>query len=183
MFLLRASAHCDRKLRPGVSPNLWPLPGKETSESFQQSCRAGVKQTGNLRDLRGYRDLALHFQCAGRTAHSTNSLTPAGCHIACLLSPLQSCLTLCDPTDCSPPSPSVHGILQARILESVAMLFSTESYCSTQSWHYRLGDSIRFHRLWTQSPTTLISNNDLIKKKSQRAWIDISKEDIQIVNR
>ena len=29
----------------------------------------------------------------------------------------QSCLTLCDPTDCSPPDSSVHGILQARILE------------------------------------------------------------------
>ena len=30
---------------------------------------------------------------------------------------LHSCLTLCDPMDCSPPSSSVHGILQARILE------------------------------------------------------------------
>ena len=29
---------------------------------------------------------------------------------------LQSCLTLCDPMDCSPPGSSVHGILQARIL-------------------------------------------------------------------
>ena len=29
----------------------------------------------------------------------------------------QSCLTLCDPMDCGPPSSSVHGILQARILE------------------------------------------------------------------
>ena len=29
----------------------------------------------------------------------------------------QSCLTLCDPMDCSPPGSSVHGILQARILE------------------------------------------------------------------
>ena len=28
---------------------------------------------------------------------------------------LQSCLTLCDPMDCSPPGSSVHGILQARI--------------------------------------------------------------------
>ena len=27
---------------------------------------------------------------------------------------LQSCLTLCDPMDCSPPDSSVHGILQAR---------------------------------------------------------------------
>ena len=33
----------------------------------------------------------------------------------------QSCLTLCDPIDCSPPASSVHGILQIRILEWVAM--------------------------------------------------------------
>ena len=30
---------------------------------------------------------------------------------------LQSCLTLIDPMDCSPPGPSVHGIFQARVLE------------------------------------------------------------------
>ena len=29
----------------------------------------------------------------------------------------QLCLTLCDPIDYSPPGSSVHGILQARILE------------------------------------------------------------------
>ena len=34
---------------------------------------------------------------------------------------LQLCLTLCDLLDCSPPVSSVHGILQARILEWVAM--------------------------------------------------------------
>ena len=33
----------------------------------------------------------------------------------------QSCLTLLDPMDCSPPGSSVHGILQARILERAAM--------------------------------------------------------------
>ena len=33
---------------------------------------------------------------------------------------LQSCPILCDPMDCSPPGSSVHGILQARILECVA---------------------------------------------------------------
>ena len=32
-----------------------------------------------------------------------------------------SCLTLCDPMDCSPPGSSVHGILQARILERVTV--------------------------------------------------------------
>ena len=34
----------------------------------------------------------------------------------------KSCLTLCDPTDCSPPGSSLHGIFQARILEWVAIL-------------------------------------------------------------
>ena len=34
---------------------------------------------------------------------------------------LQSYLTLCDTMDCSPPGSSVRGILQARILEWVAM--------------------------------------------------------------
>ena len=36
----------------------------------------------------------------------------------------QSCLTLCDPMDCSPPGSSAHGILQARVLEWVTMSFS-----------------------------------------------------------
>ena len=39
----------------------------------------------------------------------------------------QLCLTLCDLTDYSPPGSSVHGILQARILEWVAIPFSRES--------------------------------------------------------
>ena len=34
---------------------------------------------------------------------------------------LQLCSTFCNPTDCSPPGSSVHGILQARTLEWVAM--------------------------------------------------------------
>ena len=37
---------------------------------------------------------------------------------------LQSCPTLCDPIDGSPPGSSVHGILWARILEWVAISFS-----------------------------------------------------------
>ena len=40
---------------------------------------------------------------------------------------LQSCLALCDPMDCNPPGSPVHGILQARILEWVAMTFSRGS--------------------------------------------------------
>ena len=37
---------------------------------------------------------------------------------------LQSCPTLCDHTDCSPPGSSIHGIFQARVLEWVAISFS-----------------------------------------------------------
>ena len=36
----------------------------------------------------------------------------------------QSCLTLCNPMDCSLPGSSVHGIFQARVLEWVAISFS-----------------------------------------------------------
>ena len=36
---------------------------------------------------------------------------------------VQSCLTLCDTMECSPPGSSVHGILQARILQWVAIPF------------------------------------------------------------
>ena len=36
----------------------------------------------------------------------------------------QSCLTLSDPMDCSPPGSSAHGIFQARVLEWGAIAFS-----------------------------------------------------------
>ena len=38
----------------------------------------------------------------------------------------RSVLSLCDPVDCSLPDSSVHGILQARILEWVAVPFSRD---------------------------------------------------------
>ena len=41
---------------------------------------------------------------------------------------LQQCLTLCDPVDYSLPGSSVHGILQARILEWVALPSSRGSF-------------------------------------------------------
>ena len=47
------------------------------------------------------------------------------CAVLCLVT--HSCPTLCNPMDYSPPGSSVHGILQARILEWVAMPSSMES--------------------------------------------------------
>ena len=45
---------------------------------------------------------------------------------------LQSCLTLCDPIDISPPGSAVPGILQARTLEWVAIFFSNEGKCKVK---------------------------------------------------
>ena len=62
---------------------------------------------------------------------------------------LQSCPTLCDPIDGSPPGSSVPGILQARILEWVAISFSKHKYIkeiSQQEMHssYRAGQQAAY---------------------------------------
>ena len=46
----------------------------------------------------------------------------------CMCVHTQSCQTLCDSMDCSPPGSSVHGIFQVRILEWVAISFSRVSF-------------------------------------------------------
>ena len=56
------------------------------------------------------------------TSHSSVSMATAA---AAAAKSLQSCLTLCDPIDGSPPGSPIPGILQARILEWVAISFSS----------------------------------------------------------
>ena len=46
------------------------------------------------------------------------------CVCVCVYTHTQSCLTLCDPMNCSPPGSSVHGISQVKILEGVAISYS-----------------------------------------------------------
>ena len=84
----------------------------------------------------------------GGVSHGTNSLTTGRkrdgyiCSIffLTLCFPLlcvlvsQSCPTLCDPTNCSPPGFSVYGILQTRILESIAILLLQRIFL-TQVWN------------------------------------------------
>ena len=62
----------------------------------------------------------------------------------------QSCLTLCDPIDSSPPSSSVHGILQARTLELVAISFSNACV------HVNLLQSCLTLSLYGQQPNRLL---------------------------
>ena len=79
----------------------------------------------------------------------------------------QSCPTLCDPMDCSPQGSSVHGILQARIPEWVAISFcrgSSQTRDQTQVscigrwilYHWATREALSFYienRLKTQFPT------------------------------
>ena len=72
--------------------------------------------------------LLSHFShvrlCATRPWDSPGRNTGVGCHFLLQFIKVksesevaQSCLTLLDPMDCSPPGSSVHGIFQARVLE------------------------------------------------------------------
>ena len=59
----------------------------------------------------------------------------------------QSCPTLCDPMDCSPPGSAVHGILQARILEWVAIPFSRGS-SPPRNWTQVSWIAVGFFTIW-----------------------------------
>ena len=66
---------------------------------------------------------------------------------------LQSCPTLCDPMDCSPPGSSVLGILQARILEWAAMPSSRgSSRPGDQTCFSHLGRLVHYHERHLGSP-------------------------------
>ena len=61
----------------------------------------------------------------------------------------QSCPTLCDPVDCSPPGSSVHGIFQARVPEWVAIAFSAFYMLARL---YSKSFKLRFSSTWTDVP-------------------------------
>ena len=66
-----------------------------------------------------------------------------GCIFVCAKL-LQSCLTLCDPMNGSPPSSSVHGILQAKILEWVAMP-SSRGYLRYMEFYFTHTKDAKLH--------------------------------------
>ena len=65
----------------------------------------------------------------------------------------QSCPTLCNPMDCSPPGFSIHGILQARKLEWVAIPFSRGSSWPMDWTHVScIGRQILYHLSYQENP-------------------------------
>ena len=71
----------------------------------------------------------------------------------------QSCPALCNPMDCSPPGSSVFGILEARILEWVAIPFSTaSSQPKDWTWVSCIAGRLINVRVTRQAPINQISN-------------------------
>ena len=92
----------------------------------QESRGLGRPETGLLRILgkdRTSRETAVSFQHTPNQWGSNERMSEFQTAAAAAKS-LQSCPTLCDPTDGSPPGSPDSGILQARTLEWVAISFS-----------------------------------------------------------
>ena len=90
------------------------------------------------------------FQLASENLHWVCTICWAA---AAAAKSLQSCPTLCDPIDCSPPDPPIPGILQARTLEWVAISFSN---AWSEKWKWSrsvVSNSLRPHGL---QPTRLL---------------------------
>ena len=81
--------------------------------------------------------------------------TGAGCHflLQCMKvksesEVAQSCPTLSDPMECSPPGFSVHGIFQARVLEWVAIAFSEKNIYFCFIDYAKAFDCVDHNKLW-----------------------------------
>ena len=72
-----------------------------------------------------------------------------------------SCPTLCDPMDCGPPGSFVHGILQARTLEQVAIPFSRGSF-QPRDWTWVSCVASRFFTIWATREARIFYNKTVI---------------------
>ena len=79
----------------------------------------------------------------------------------------QSCPTLCDPVDCSPPGSSIHGILQARILEWVALI---KGACKRGA----LSQAREIRAIWrprrTEHTVAVLKTEGMLEKEWGRPW-------------
>ena len=110
----------------GLIPELRKAPGGGNGNPLHYSCLENSMGTGGWwatihRVAKSQTWLSTHMQKYQITQQIYDTIySPA----AAAAKSLQSCPTLCDPIDGSPPSSPVPGILQARILEWVAISFS-----------------------------------------------------------
>ena len=93
------------KVLHAICQHIWKT--QQWPQDWKRSVFIPIPKKGNAKECSNYQTIALISHAAAAAAKS-----------------LQSCPTLCDPTDGSPPGSPVPGILQARTLEWVAISFS-----------------------------------------------------------
>ena len=145
---------------------MWLLPNdlngtKLFRKLFQQKqCQAWTEEVREEERKRGHG--ASHFSLPG---------------VSTLVA--QSCLTLCDPMDCSPPGSCVNGILQVRILEWVAILFSRGS-SQLRDWTQVSYIADRFFTIWATREALesgwWILNENVRKGRMTKGWNEGSKQ-------
>ena len=168
---VNASARCSPALTPYGLINQC-LMGPVFVEDFQAGATSGV-HTASGSSAHGVWFGSKGLSIAGppaqrmcwhlalcRPAHSSRFSNTAR---MCAKS-LQSCLTLCHPMDSSPPGSSVHGILQARILEWVAMPSSRESSRPREQTHVTCISCIASGVFTSEPPGKPLINLAFMKK-------------------
>ena len=107
---------------------------------------SGGKNTGDLCSVRSslWAHAQRQYSCLQSPKHSAETLGACGGQRKLVA---HSCLTLCDPMDCSLPGSSVCGILQARVLEWVAISFSRGS-SQSRNWTQISCIAGRFFTIW-----------------------------------
>ena len=111
-----------------------PIDCSPPGSSVHVILQARILEWAALPSSRGSSWLMDQMHCRQMLSHQ-GSPTKNVCIVKVLV--LQSCLTLCNPRDCSPPGSSVHVILQARILEWVPLPSSRGSSWLMDQMHCR----------------------------------------------
>ena len=105
------------------------MPGSSLSMGFSNNTGLGLHSLlPGIFPTQGSYPRLLHWQTDSSTAEPPGKPFSYKYATAAAAKSLQSCPTLCDPRDGSPPGSPVPGILQARTLEWIAISFSAYKY-------------------------------------------------------
>ena len=141
----------------GLIPGLGRSPGVGRSNPLWYSCLKNAMDRGAWntrvhRVAKSWTWLIIHTWCKQSLKTPFDILL----RLHTCAKSLLSYLTLCNPMDCSPPVSSIHGMVQARILEWVAMLSSGGSSLPRDwiyvSYIFSIGRQILYHQNHLGSP-------------------------------
>ena len=124
---LWATVHGVPKSRTQLSN--WHTQGRGASNLLSDLLKPAKLSKRSSTDITYNCCLLCGFLVSMRLYKAVTSMCPRRHHVKLL----QSCPSLCDPMECSPPGSSVHGILQGRILQWVAISFSRGTFLTLRS--------------------------------------------------